>query len=128
MPGGSEGMVVGRAMRQTVYRILSRGAKSKVSRRTATLELSCAAIATRVSKTFEAAVVAWSSAVVGPSAMTRRFPFPPYPNGWFAIGFSADFKPGQVVTRHYFGQDIVIYRTLGGELRAAESHCPHLGA
>src|SRR5689334_2497960 len=60
--------------------------------------------------------------------MSYRFPFPPYPNGWFAIGFSSDFPKGKVITRHNFGQDIVVYRTLEGELRATEPHCPHLGA
>jgi phenylpropionate dioxygenase-like ring-hydroxylating dioxygenase large terminal subunit len=57
-----------------------------------------------------------------------RFPFPAYPNGWFAVGFGDDFARGAVVTRHYFGQDIVLYRTLAGELRAVAPHCPHLGA
>jgi nitrite reductase/ring-hydroxylating ferredoxin subunit len=60
--------------------------------------------------------------------MSERFPFPPYPNGWFAIGFSSDFKPGDVTTRHYFGQDLVVYRTREGALHASEPHCPHLGA
>jgi nitrite reductase/ring-hydroxylating ferredoxin subunit len=57
-----------------------------------------------------------------------RFPFPPYPNGWFAIGFASDFPVGAVVTRHYFGQDLVVYRTESGALHATEPHCPHVGA
>jgi phenylpropionate dioxygenase-like ring-hydroxylating dioxygenase large terminal subunit len=60
--------------------------------------------------------------------MRARFPFPSFPNGWFAIGFSSDFAPGAVVTRHYFGRDIVVYRTVDGTLRASDPHCPHLGA
>src|SRR5258708_64358 len=60
--------------------------------------------------------------------MAYRFPFPPYPNGWFAIGFSGDFPAGEVVTRHFFGQDLVVYRTLTGALRASDPHCPHVGA
>lgn len=59
---------------------------------------------------------------------TYRFPFPPFPKGWFAIGFSSDFAKGEIVTRHYFGQDIVVYRTADGELRATEAYCPHVGA
>ena len=71
------------------------------------------------------------------SAMSNRFPFSPYPNGWFAIGFSSDFPPGQVITRRAFGEEIVLYRAVtsipgGGDgpgaLRAVEPHCPHLGA
>jgi phenylpropionate dioxygenase-like ring-hydroxylating dioxygenase large terminal subunit len=60
--------------------------------------------------------------------MTARFPFPSYPNGWFTIGYSSEFKAGEVVTRHYFGEDIVVYRTHEGVLNATEAHCPHLGA
>jgi phenylpropionate dioxygenase-like ring-hydroxylating dioxygenase large terminal subunit len=60
--------------------------------------------------------------------MAYRFPFPPYPNGWFAIGFSPDFAIGEVVTRHFFGEDLVIYRTRDGAVHATEPHCPHVGA
>ncbi len=63
--------------------------------------------------------------------MSARFPFPSYPNGWFAVGFSPEFPAGEVVTRHAFGRDLVIYRTSaegGGVLRASDAHCPHVGA
>ncbi len=59
--------------------------------------------------------------------MNPRFPFPAYPNGWFALGFTPEFPEGEVVTRHAFGQDIVVYRTRDG-LRSSDPHCPHLGA
>jgi phenylpropionate dioxygenase-like ring-hydroxylating dioxygenase large terminal subunit len=58
----------------------------------------------------------------------KRFPFPAYPTGWFAVGFSTDFAPESVTTRHYFGQDLVVYRTRDGVVHATEPHCPHLGA
>jgi nitrite reductase/ring-hydroxylating ferredoxin subunit len=60
--------------------------------------------------------------------MSPRFPFPAYPNGWFAIGFSSDFARGEVVTRRAFGQEIVVHRTEGGALAASDPFCPHLGA
>jgi phenylpropionate dioxygenase-like ring-hydroxylating dioxygenase large terminal subunit len=60
--------------------------------------------------------------------MATRFPFAPYPTGWFAIGFDSDFPAGAVVTRRYFGREIVVHRTESGLLRASEPHCPHLGA
>ena len=57
-----------------------------------------------------------------------RFPFPSYPNGWFAIGFSTDFPTNEVVTKHYFGEDLVVWRDSTGQLHANEPHCPHVGA
>ncbi|GAA2638939.1 Rieske 2Fe-2S domain-containing protein [Streptomyces axinellae] len=52
----------------------------------------------------------------------------PYPNGWFCVGFSTEWPPGQVRTRPFVGEDLVIYRTRGGRLRASRPYCPHLGA
>lgn len=60
--------------------------------------------------------------------MGARFPFPSFPRGWFVIGFADDIKPGQVETVHYFGQDIVLFRTEAGVLSAFDRTCPHLGA
>ncbi|MCF3106944.1 Rieske (2Fe-2S) protein [Streptomyces roseoverticillatus] len=50
------------------------------------------------------------------------------PNTWLAVAFSEEVKPASVVTTKLAGQDIVLYRTNGGELRAVNPHCPHLGA
>ncbi len=60
--------------------------------------------------------------------MKKRFPFSGIPTGWYMVGTSADLKPGQVVTRKYFGGDVVLYRTEQGVFRATEPYCPHLGA
>jgi len=57
-----------------------------------------------------------------------RFPFTSYPNGWFVVAFSDELLAGQVLNRHYFGQDIVLYRTAQGEAHAIHPYCPHLGA
>jgi len=62
------------------------------------------------------------------TSLMKRFPFPSHPTGWFAIAFSPEVAPGAVVTRHAFGQDIVVYRTEGGALRVTDPHCPHVGA
>lgn len=56
-----------------------------------------------------------------------RFPFTSYPNGWFIVALSDELSPGQVLNCHYFGQDIVLYRTEQGEAHAVDPHCPHLG-
>jgi len=52
----------------------------------------------------------------------------PFPSGWFAVAFSKDLAPGELKTVHYFGKDIVLFRTEGGEAVAIEPFCPHLGA
>jgi phenylpropionate dioxygenase-like ring-hydroxylating dioxygenase large terminal subunit len=56
-----------------------------------------------------------------------RFPFP-IPNGWFAVARSADLVPGAVEAIHYFGRDLAVFRTEGGEARVFDAYCPHLGA
>jgi nitrite reductase/ring-hydroxylating ferredoxin subunit len=50
------------------------------------------------------------------------------PSGWFAVATSEELTPGQVLTRRFMSEDIVIYRTEAGEARATVAHCPHLGA
>src|SRR5690606_20852883 len=62
------------------------------------------------------------------AAVGARFPFPSFPRGWFVIGFPDDVPAGQVKTFHYFGQDIVLFRTESGVLSAVDRTCPHLGA
>ncbi|MFF7026060.1 Rieske 2Fe-2S domain-containing protein [Streptomyces klenkii] len=55
-------------------------------------------------------------------------PTPPYPRGWFCIGFSREWKAGSVGTRRFMGGDAVVYRTRRGVLRVIRPYCPHLGA
>ncbi|WP_331737272.1 Rieske 2Fe-2S domain-containing protein [Streptomyces sp. NBC_00019] len=52
----------------------------------------------------------------------------PYPNGWFAVAFSTEVRPGQVITSRLMGKDVVIFRTRSGTLTVVDPHCPHLGA
>lgn len=52
----------------------------------------------------------------------------PYPNGWFAAAFSHQLKPGSVLRVPFAGQDLVLYRTRSGLVRAIDPYCPHLGA
>ena len=59
--------------------------------------------------------------------VTDRFPFP-IPNGWFIVALSGDVDPGQVRSLHYFGRDIVVFRTEAGQPRVVDAYCPHLGA
>jgi 3-ketosteroid 9alpha-monooxygenase subunit A len=60
--------------------------------------------------------------------MSARFPFPPYPNGWFQIAYSDELSPGDVRPLRYFGQDFVLFRTESGVPHVLDAHCPHLGA
>jgi nitrite reductase/ring-hydroxylating ferredoxin subunit len=58
----------------------------------------------------------------------ERYPFPAYANGWFRVGYSDDLAPEQVRPLHYFGQELVLFRTAAGEARVFDAFCPHLGA
>lgn len=60
--------------------------------------------------------------------MGARFPFASYPRGWFVVALSTDVAVSAVKTVHYFGQDIVLFRTVSGKLAALDRTCPHLGA
>ena len=53
---------------------------------------------------------------------------PLYPSGWYTAAFADEISPGEVATRTFMGREIVLYRTMSGELHAAEAYCPHLGA
>jgi phenylpropionate dioxygenase-like ring-hydroxylating dioxygenase large terminal subunit len=57
-----------------------------------------------------------------------RYPFDPYPDGWYLTVTAADLPSGAVVPLEYFGRDLVAFRTEGGEAVVADAHCPHMGA
>jgi len=57
-----------------------------------------------------------------------RFPFPSLPSGWYVVAASEEVGRGQIVSRHYFDRDLVIYRGDDGVVRIADAFCPHLGA
>lgn len=59
--------------------------------------------------------------------MVERFPMP-IPFGWFFVSYSSELAVGEVKPVHYFGEDLVIYRTESGVAGLAEAYCPHLGA
>ena len=58
----------------------------------------------------------------------QRFPFSGIPTGWYMVGTSDELKPGAVLTRKYFGTELVLFRTEKGVFRASDPFCPHLGA
>ena len=57
-----------------------------------------------------------------------RYPFPPYPTGWYLVAESAMLAPKDVVPMRWFGRDLVAFRTESGRAVVADAHCPHMGA
>lgn len=60
--------------------------------------------------------------------MKNRFPFSSFPNGWFRVAYSDELPPKKVMPLHYFGKDLVLFRTSDGKAQVWDAHCPHLGA
>ncbi len=52
----------------------------------------------------------------------------PLPNGWFAVAWSKELGEGDVKPVHYFGEELVLFRTRSGQARLVDAFCPHLGA
>jgi nitrite reductase/ring-hydroxylating ferredoxin subunit len=50
------------------------------------------------------------------------------PVGWFQVGWSGEYPPGEVKPLRHFGFDLVAYRGRSGTLRVFDAYCPHLGA
>ena len=50
------------------------------------------------------------------------------PTGWFQVAWSDEIAPGQVHRMHYFGQDMVAWRSMSGRLTVMDAYCEHLGA
>jgi nitrite reductase/ring-hydroxylating ferredoxin subunit len=60
--------------------------------------------------------------------MASRYPFAPFPNGWFQVAYSDEIAAGQIAPLHYFGQELVLYRGASGEAHVLDAFCAHLGA
>ena len=58
----------------------------------------------------------------------REWPFPAYPNGWFAVAYSDALKSGEVKPITYFCRELAVWRGEGGGAHVVDAHCPHLGA
>lgn len=52
----------------------------------------------------------------------------PFPNGWFAVGFSEELTRCKVLTVSFMDAELVLYRTVSGQVVATDPYCPHLGA
>ncbi|GAA4701302.1 Rieske 2Fe-2S domain-containing protein [Streptomyces youssoufiensis] len=63
-----------------------------------------------------------------PPSMARLNPRGPYADGWFPLASSGELRRGQVLTRRLMDEDVVLYRSASGRVRATRAHCPHMGA
>ncbi|WP_445632766.1 cholesterol 7-desaturase [Nostoc sp. DSM 114161] len=59
--------------------------------------------------------------------MKARFPLPAFPNGWFRVAYSDELPKKKVIPLHYFGKNLVLFRTEDGIARMWDAYCPHLG-
>jgi phenylpropionate dioxygenase-like ring-hydroxylating dioxygenase large terminal subunit len=59
--------------------------------------------------------------------MEPRFPFPSFPNGWFAVATSASLAPGGLQAVHALGRELVVFRAQSGVAHVVDAFCPHLG-
>jgi 3-ketosteroid 9alpha-monooxygenase subunit A len=57
-----------------------------------------------------------------------RYPFPPYPTGWFAVAYGDELRRGGVKPVDAFGRELVLFRGEDGVARVFDALCPHLGA
>ncbi len=60
--------------------------------------------------------------------MADRYPFSPFPDGWFFVCYSHDLPRGKLFSKTFMGQEIVAYRGADGRVAVADAYCPHLGA
>lgn len=56
------------------------------------------------------------------------WPYKSFSTGWYQIGYSQEVAPGEIKSQHWFGQDLVMFRTESGKLAVMDAFCPHMGA
>jgi 3-ketosteroid 9alpha-monooxygenase subunit A len=59
---------------------------------------------------------------------SARFPMTPFPRGWYHVAYTDELSRREVRTLRYFGRELVLARTAGGEAMLVDPYCPHLGA
>ena len=57
-----------------------------------------------------------------------RYPFSPYPEGWFAILEASELAEGELKSLEYFGRELVAFRGADGAIKVMDAHCAHQGA
>ena len=59
---------------------------------------------------------------------TNRYPFSPFPSGWYSVGSAEDIATGELTTLSYFGRELVAFRDSDNRVRVLHAYCVHLGA
>ena len=57
-----------------------------------------------------------------------RFPFSPFPIGWYWVEFSENLKKERLYSKQWMGQQVIYWRDNKGQVCVSEATCPHLGA
>ena len=57
-----------------------------------------------------------------------RYPFPPFPRGWFHVASAAALPVAGVAPLRRFGRELVLWRDGRGTPHLFAAHCPHQGA
>lgn len=60
--------------------------------------------------------------------MAHRYPFSPFPDGWFFVCYAHELPRGKVFSKTFMGKEIVAFRGASGQVCVADAYCPHLGA
>ena len=58
----------------------------------------------------------------------KRFPFTPFPRGWFFFELSKNMPVGKLIGREWLGESVVGWRGDDGKVCVAGAFCPRLGA
>lgn len=57
--------------------------------------------------------------------MTDRPRLSPFPNRWYCVALSEEVKTGNLISRRFMVQDVVIFHTESAELSVMDAYCPH---
>lgn len=70
----------------------------------------------------------YTEVAVDPSENPMVAGIPLYFEGWYQVAWASDIRKKQVKRMHYFGRELVAFRTESGEVNILDAYCPHLGA
>lgn len=63
-----------------------------------------------------------------PDPARPRFPFDPFPVGWYVLERGDALLAGEIQTQRFCGEEVVLWRDQAGHAHLHAAHCPHLGA